>query len=65
MFQIGTFGALSAGRYDGIEPIGLLGKHGDFGVGTFDRLDCEMIGSMAESTTAMPSEMLIRCLRIR
>jgi acetolactate decarboxylase len=31
------------GVFDGVEPIGDLRKHGDFGLGTFDALDGEMI----------------------
>ncbi|MFA5332846.1 MAG: acetolactate decarboxylase, partial [Methanoregula sp.] len=31
------------GVYEGIQPVSELKKHGDFGIGTFDSLDGEMI----------------------
>jgi acetolactate decarboxylase len=41
--QISTIDALMAGVYDGVTTLGELRKNGDFGTGTFDRLDGEMI----------------------
>lgn len=41
--QTSTIDALLAGQYDGILPCSELLKHGNFGIGTFDRLDGEMI----------------------
>ncbi len=41
--QVATIDALLAGVYDGHMTLGQLRKHGDFGLGTFDRLDGEMI----------------------
>jgi acetolactate decarboxylase len=41
--QISTIDALLSGDYDGSERISELTKHGDFGIGTFDRLEGEMI----------------------
>lgn len=41
--QVGTFRSLSAGAYDGVMTCGELKRHGDFGLGTFSRLDGEMI----------------------
>jgi len=41
--QISTIDALLAGGYDGSEQIGKLKSYGDFGIGTFDRLEGEMI----------------------
>jgi acetolactate decarboxylase len=43
LYQVSTIDALLQGIYDGIEPIGELKRHGDFGIGTFDALDGEMI----------------------
>jgi len=43
LFQISTIDALMSGLYDGIMPLGTLKKYGDFGIGTFDKLDGEMI----------------------
>ena len=43
VFQFSTLPALSLGLYDGEMTFGALLKHGDFGVGTFDALDGEMI----------------------
>ncbi|MGE4266936.1 MAG: acetolactate decarboxylase [Deferribacterales bacterium] len=41
--QISTIDALLAGDYDGSEKTSNLTRYGDFGIGTFDRLDGEMI----------------------
>ncbi|MCC7300167.1 MAG: acetolactate decarboxylase [Verrucomicrobia bacterium] len=41
--QISTIDALLAGAYDGQMSIGQLLRYGDFGIGTFDALDGEMI----------------------
>lgn len=41
--QTSTIDALLAGAYDGEMPCGELLEYGDFGIGTFDRLDGEMI----------------------
>lgn len=41
--QVATIEALSAGAYDGNVPLAELRKHGDFGLGTFDKLDGEMV----------------------
>ncbi len=43
IMQVATIDALLAGVYDGHMTLGQLRKHGDFGLGTFDRLDGEMI----------------------
>ena len=43
LYQISTIDALMQGVYDGNVTVGDLKKHGDFGIGTFDRLDGEMI----------------------
>lgn len=43
LYQVSTIDSLMAGLYDGWTTIGELTKHGDFGLGTFDRLDGEMI----------------------
>jgi len=43
LYQVSTIDALMQGVFDGIQPIGELKTHGDFGIGTFDALDGEMI----------------------
>ncbi len=42
-FQTSTIDALLAGVYDGDTTCGELLKHGNFGIGTFDHLDGEMV----------------------
>jgi acetolactate decarboxylase len=44
LFQISTINALLDGDYTGSMTFGELKKHGTFGLGTFDKLDGEMIG---------------------
>ncbi|HEY7535474.1 MAG TPA: acetolactate decarboxylase [Thermodesulfobacteriota bacterium] len=44
VFQTSTIGALLEGIYDGNTTFKDLRKHGDFGIGTFNALDGEMIG---------------------
>lgn len=41
--QVSTIDALLAGYYDGIVPIENIHDYGDFGIGTFDKLDGEMV----------------------
>jgi acetolactate decarboxylase len=43
LFQVSTAGALVKGVYDGVVTVGELKQHGDFGLGTFDGLDGEML----------------------
>jgi acetolactate decarboxylase len=43
LYQVSTIDALMLGVYDGIQPVGEIKKHGDFGIGTFDALEGEMI----------------------
>lgn len=43
LFQTSTLNALEAGQYDGTMTIGELKQHGDFGLGTFNALDGEMV----------------------
>jgi len=43
LYQVSTIDALLLGVFDGIRPVGDLKQHGDFGIGTFDALDGEMI----------------------
>lgn len=43
LYQVSTINALLQGVYDGVLPIGELKTHGDFGLGTLDRLDGEML----------------------
>lgn len=42
LYQVSTIDALLAGMYDGWQSLGQLTKHGDFGIGTFDKLNGEM-----------------------
>lgn len=42
-FQVSTLGALSAGIYEGAATLAELKQRGDFGLGTFDGLDGEMV----------------------
>jgi acetolactate decarboxylase len=43
LYQVSTIDALMQGVFDGVQPVGDIRKHGDFGIGTFDALDGEMI----------------------
>jgi len=43
LFQVSTSGALVEGAYKGAVSIGHLREHGDFGLGTFEGLDGEMV----------------------
>lgn len=43
LFQVSTAGALVEGLFGGVVCVGMLREHGDFGLGTFDGLDGEMI----------------------
>src|SRR5262249_21831967 len=43
LFQASTISALMAGVYDGDLTFGELRRHGDFGLGTLDALDGEMV----------------------
>lgn len=43
LMQVSTINALMAGVYDGIISCGQIRGYGDFGIGTFDKLDGEMI----------------------
>ena len=45
VYQVSTIGALAQGIYDGEITCGELKERGDFGIGTFDRLNGEMIVS--------------------
>jgi acetolactate decarboxylase len=43
LFQLAAFNTFSTGAYDGVMTYGELAKYGDFGIGTFEGLDGEMI----------------------
>ena len=43
LYQRSTIGALLAGVFDGTETVGALLRHGDFGLGTFNALDGELV----------------------
>jgi acetolactate decarboxylase len=44
LYQTSLMSALIAGIYEGEAPYGEIRKHGDFGLGTFNDLDGEMVG---------------------
>jgi acetolactate decarboxylase len=43
LYQVSTIDALMQGAYEGVQPVSDIKKRGDFGIGTFDALDGEMI----------------------
>jgi acetolactate decarboxylase len=43
LYQVSTIDALLQGVYDGVLPVSELETHGDFGIGTFDGLEGEML----------------------
>ena len=43
MYQVSVLDALIKGDYDGKVTLNEIRRHGDFGIGTFDRLDGEAI----------------------
>ncbi|MDD1657314.1 MAG: acetolactate decarboxylase [Methanomicrobiales archaeon] len=43
LYQVSPIDALMRGAYDGVIPVGELMRHGDFGLGTFEGLDGEMV----------------------
>jgi acetolactate decarboxylase len=43
LFQASTLSSLSAGNFDGTMTIAELKRHGDFGLGTYNALDGEMV----------------------
>ena len=43
LYQVSTINSLSAGNYDGIKTVQEVEQKGDFGVGTFDGLNGEMV----------------------
>src|SRR5262245_19544577 len=43
LFQVSTTGALVQGVYKGVVTLGALKEHGDFGLGTFEGLDGELV----------------------
>src|SRR6516225_9922370 len=42
-YQVATISSLLAGGYDGITTVGELLRHGNFGLGTFNGVDGEMM----------------------
>lgn len=43
LYQVSTINSLIAGNYDGFQSIGELKENSDFGIGTFDTLDGELV----------------------
>jgi acetolactate decarboxylase len=48
IFQVSTFHSLKLGKYDGETTFGVLKKHGDFGLGTVNGLDGEVLALNGE-----------------
>jgi acetolactate decarboxylase len=43
IYQISTYDSLNKGGYEGIVPLKDITKHGDFGIGTFEGINGEMV----------------------
>src|SRR5688500_2585776 len=43
LFQASTLSSLNVGNFDGTMTMAELKRHGDFGLGTYNRLDGEMV----------------------
>jgi acetolactate decarboxylase len=43
LFQVSTLNALDVGIFEGAYPVGMLREQGNFGVGTYDGIDGEMV----------------------
>lgn len=43
LYQVSTLGTLVGGVFDGETTLGALSRHGDFGIGTFNAVDGEML----------------------
>lgn len=54
IYQTSTMLALLDGLYDGVVAFEELQKHGDFGIGTFDQLNGEMIAFDGEFYHLLP-----------
>jgi acetolactate decarboxylase len=48
LYQLTPYNTFTTGKYAGVMPYSELEKHGDFGIGTFDGLDGEMIAVNGE-----------------
>jgi acetolactate decarboxylase len=48
LYQLTPYNTFTTGKYAGVMPYSELEKHGDFGIGTFDGLDGEMIALNGE-----------------
>jgi alpha-acetolactate decarboxylase len=48
LYQLTAYNTFITGKYAGVMPYSELEKHGDFGIGTFDGLDGEMIALNGE-----------------
>ena len=60
IFQVSTVGALVEGVYEGAVRIGTLREHGDFGLGTFEGLDGEMVALDGDFFRVGPTAHCIR-----
>src|SRR5271156_3578943 len=60
LFQVSTSTALVQGVYDGVVRIGDLKQHGDFGLGTFDGLDVELLNPTLQLLNNKPGELPCR-----
>ena len=52
VYQVSTISSLLAGGYDGDTTVGEMLRHGDFGLGTFNGVDGEMICLLYTSDAA-------------
>lgn len=54
VFQVSALSSLLAGAYDGTSTMDDILSHGDFGLGTFDRLDGELVAVDGQVFRAIP-----------
>ena len=43
LYQLSSMAALKAGAYEGLKPYSYIKERGDFGIGTFENIDGEMV----------------------
>src|SRR4249919_2267892 len=56
-YQVSTISSLLAGGYDGATTIGEMLRHGNFGLGTFNGVDGEMIVLDGQAHLVDPSDL--------
>lgn len=57
IYQVSTMTSLLDGVYDGDFELSEIPKYGDFGIGTFNKLDGELIGFDGEFTVFVQMEL--------